>query len=369
MTVIVPVHGAPSSWRAAWHRSPAADARSSSTTDRPTPARSQLSPIGSAPATFATPRTGAPSAARNTGLELAETPFVAFLDSDCIPSPGFPGALLDHLADPAVALVAPRIVSVGRAAGPDRRVRAASLGARHGSAARRSCVPTAGCGTCRARRWWRGARRSAAGFDEELDARRGRRSRLAPARRRMAGPLRPADLRRPRGSDRADRLVSPAGRVQRIGRAAARRHPERLPALFVLAAVGARLGRCARRRVARAGGADRRCAQRGCTARSPGGCPARRAWAARASARGDGPGGTRARAARSRARGRRSRSRPLPRGAARPPGTTRRAARRRARGRLARGSPGARPAQLRRAASRGRVRPRRRHLARVHPRP
>jgi mycofactocin glycosyltransferase len=57
------------------------------------------------------------SAARNTGLGLATTRLVAFLDADCIPPAGFPGALLDHLADPAVALVAPRIVSLGARAG------------------------------------------------------------------------------------------------------------------------------------------------------------------------------------------------------------------------------------------------------------
>ena len=57
------------------------------------------------------------SAARNTGLGLATTTLVAFLDADCIPPAGFPGALLDHLADPAVALVAPRIVSLGARAG------------------------------------------------------------------------------------------------------------------------------------------------------------------------------------------------------------------------------------------------------------
>ncbi len=57
------------------------------------------------------------AAARNTGLRLATTPIVAFLDSDCVAPPGFPEALIDHLADPAVALVAPRVVSLGERAG------------------------------------------------------------------------------------------------------------------------------------------------------------------------------------------------------------------------------------------------------------
>ena len=53
-------------------------------------------------------------AARNTGLEIANTPVVAFLDADCVPPPDFPAGLVEHLADPAVALVAPRVVSAQR---------------------------------------------------------------------------------------------------------------------------------------------------------------------------------------------------------------------------------------------------------------
>ncbi len=56
------------------------------------------------------PVNGGPAAARNTGLAAAGTPLVAFLDSDCVPRPGWLGALLPHFADPAVAAVAPRIV-------------------------------------------------------------------------------------------------------------------------------------------------------------------------------------------------------------------------------------------------------------------
>src|SRR4051812_1163898 len=51
-----------------------------------------------------------PAAARNTGLGVATTATVAFLDSDCVPRPGWLPFLLPHLADPALAAVAPRIV-------------------------------------------------------------------------------------------------------------------------------------------------------------------------------------------------------------------------------------------------------------------
>jgi mycofactocin system glycosyltransferase len=51
-----------------------------------------------------------PAAARNTGLREVRTPAVAFIDSDCQPQPGWLPALLAHLTDPRVALVAPRII-------------------------------------------------------------------------------------------------------------------------------------------------------------------------------------------------------------------------------------------------------------------
>ena len=56
------------------------------------------------------PVNGGPAAARNTGLAAADTPLVAFLDSDCVPRPGWLDPLLPHFADPAVGAVAPRIV-------------------------------------------------------------------------------------------------------------------------------------------------------------------------------------------------------------------------------------------------------------------
>lgn len=53
---------------------------------------------------------GGPGAARNTGLGAVSTPFVAFLDSDCVPREGWLEGLLAHFSDPAVGAVAPRIV-------------------------------------------------------------------------------------------------------------------------------------------------------------------------------------------------------------------------------------------------------------------
>lgn len=53
-----------------------------------------------------------PAAARNSGLRAATTEFVAFLDSDVVPRNGWLEVMLGHFSDPAVALVAPRIVAL-----------------------------------------------------------------------------------------------------------------------------------------------------------------------------------------------------------------------------------------------------------------
>ncbi|MCD2190581.1 mycofactocin biosynthesis glycosyltransferase MftF, partial [Actinomycetospora soli] len=52
-----------------------------------------------------------PSAGRNTGARACTTPVIAFLDSDVVPEPGWLETLLGHLGDPAVGIVAPRIVA------------------------------------------------------------------------------------------------------------------------------------------------------------------------------------------------------------------------------------------------------------------
>lgn len=60
-------------------------------------------------------RSRGPAAARNTGAAACSTDFVAFLDSDVVPRRGWLEALLGHFCDPAVALVAPRIVGLHKA--------------------------------------------------------------------------------------------------------------------------------------------------------------------------------------------------------------------------------------------------------------
>jgi mycofactocin system glycosyltransferase len=54
-----------------------------------------------------------PAAARNTGWQAARTDFVAFVDADCRPAPGWLELLLPHFADAAVGATAPRITSCG----------------------------------------------------------------------------------------------------------------------------------------------------------------------------------------------------------------------------------------------------------------
>ncbi|MFB2598251.1 mycofactocin biosynthesis glycosyltransferase MftF [Herbiconiux sp. P17] len=55
---------------------------------------------------------GGPAAARNAGLRVVTTPFVAFVDSDVVAHPETVDTLLRHFADPQVALVAPRVLGV-----------------------------------------------------------------------------------------------------------------------------------------------------------------------------------------------------------------------------------------------------------------
>ena len=55
---------------------------------------------------------GGPAAARNTALRLVATGLVAFLDSDCEPASDWIAELSGHFADPLVAAVGPRIVTL-----------------------------------------------------------------------------------------------------------------------------------------------------------------------------------------------------------------------------------------------------------------
>ncbi|HZR53590.1 MAG TPA: mycofactocin biosynthesis glycosyltransferase MftF [Streptosporangiaceae bacterium] len=93
---------------------------------------------------------GGPGAARNSGFALVSTPFVAFVDSDCVVRPGWLAPLLRHFADPAVGAVAPRIVPHAPAPSWLSRYESASsaldMGPREGAVAaggRISYLPTA----------------------------------------------------------------------------------------------------------------------------------------------------------------------------------------------------------------------------------
>lgn len=110
-----------------------------------------------------------PAAARNAGLLAARTDFVAFLDSDVVPRRGWLEALLGHFADPAVALVAPRIVGLSQSDNMIARYEAVrsslDLGRREAPVVPYgpvSYVPSAAI-ICR-----RSAMATAGGFDESL---------------------------------------------------------------------------------------------------------------------------------------------------------------------------------------------------------
>jgi mycofactocin system glycosyltransferase len=92
---------------------------------------------------------GGPAAARNTGLDHVTTELVAFVDSDCVPSPNWIDRLAGHFADPLVAAVAPRVTALAGTSVTGRYARAAAgldLGRRPARVApntRVSYVPTA----------------------------------------------------------------------------------------------------------------------------------------------------------------------------------------------------------------------------------
>ncbi len=92
---------------------------------------------------------GGPAAARNTGLAQVTTELVAFVDSDCVPAPGWIEGLAGHFADPLVAAVAPRVTGLAGESAAGRYTRLADtldMGRRPARVApntRLSYVPTA----------------------------------------------------------------------------------------------------------------------------------------------------------------------------------------------------------------------------------
>ena len=116
-------------------------------------------------------RSKGPAAARNAGLRACDTDFVAVLDSDVVPRRGWLEALLGHFCDPAVALVAPRIVALHQPDGAVARYEAVrsslDLGLREAPVVpfgTVSYVPSAAI-ICRRR-----ALTDVGGFDESLES-------------------------------------------------------------------------------------------------------------------------------------------------------------------------------------------------------
>ncbi|KRE22955.1 mycofactocin biosynthesis glycosyltransferase MftF [Agromyces sp. Soil535] len=58
-----------------------------------------------------------PAGARNAGLALVSTPYVVFVDSDVVVEPAAIELMLRHFADPALAMVAPRVLGLGDGVG------------------------------------------------------------------------------------------------------------------------------------------------------------------------------------------------------------------------------------------------------------
>ncbi|MBV1855110.1 mycofactocin biosynthesis glycosyltransferase MftF [Catellatospora tritici] len=69
-------------------------------------------------------RCGGPGAARDTGLSRVDSELVVLVDSDCAPPPGWIRRLAAHLADPLVAVAAPRVVAQPRPLPPGSRLTA-----------------------------------------------------------------------------------------------------------------------------------------------------------------------------------------------------------------------------------------------------
>ena len=168
---------------------------------------------------------GGPAAARNTGVAAVCSEFIAFVDSDTLPTGPSIELLAGQLADPLVAAVAPRIVAVTGCADSASQVhrRERQPRPRRQGGAGRPRVP----GVLRADRRHRPAPCGAAGHLRPgrplrpADARRrGRRPHLAPPQRRLGGS---ATTRRRRSRTTNQELVRPAApkiHLRHLGRAA-----------------------------------------------------------------------------------------------------------------------------------------------------